>query len=75
MLTESALMGIVCLLTQTSKMECQVQAEEQGQEEAIILAELHVPERLKEVLIVGREEVNRGEATSGNKAVEPTYRT
>ena len=68
-------MGIVCLLTQTSELECGTQIEGLSQEEMIVTAELRVPERLKEVLVVGREEANRGEATNGNKSVEPTYRT
>ena len=76
-LTETALLGIACMMANAPAPDQQSMMKElTNQEQAAVqeMAKLCVPERLKQILEAGREQAARGEATDARSESNPTLR-
>jgi hypothetical protein len=77
MLTETALMGIACLISNAPAADREALVKDLTPDEVIAVqekAKLCVPDRLKQILEEGREQAARGEAADARRESQPTFR-
>lgn len=76
-LTETALLGIACMITNAAVDDREAMMKELTIDEQVVVQKMEklcVPEKLRQILEAGREEAIKGEANDGRKESQPTFR-
>lgn len=77
MLTETALLGLACLISNAPAANREAILKDLSPSEVVAVQEkekLCVPERLKQIIVDGRAQAVQGEAGDGRTESQPTFR-